>query len=314
MRDNYLFVNGVDESTHVVATYFIGGKDLVKCAEGIAIGQSIGNPNVETRREDDRMMRENLAKIVAERKELKDKSSGIVKIAYPFVNFGGGDGVTQLLCTLQGGQLDIDYIEKCRLLDIKFPDSYLNQFKGPKIGMAEIKKRTGANDRPLLGGIVKPKTGINIPELEDLVKELLEGGVDFIKEDEILGNPSFCDFKERVPRIAKIVQDHNSREKREVFYAPCINSDFPYCLERAKFASENGLNAVHLNFWAGLGAYKSLRDLDLPNTAIFFQKSGDRILTGKNNPYGIEWRVICSIARMSGADFIHAGMWGGYSS
>ena len=178
--------------------------------------------------------------------------------------------------------------------------------------MAEIKKRTGAINRPLLGGIVKPKTGITVDELEELVEELLVGGVDFIKEDEILGNPQFCKFNERVPKVADLIKKYESLQGREIFYAPCINGDYPHFIDRAKFAAASGLKAVHLNIWAGLPTYKALRDLDMSNTAIFFQKSGDKVMTCDRGPYSVSWEVVCQLARMSGADFIHAGMWGGY--
>jgi 2,3-diketo-5-methylthiopentyl-1-phosphate enolase len=74
-----------------------------------------------------------------------------------------------------------------------------------------------------------------------------------------------------------------------------------------------GGQAVHINFWAGLGVYKSIRDLDLP-IFLHFQKSGDKVLTNKNHDFHIDWNVICKLATMMGSDFIHAGMWGGYLS
>jgi len=315
MIEEYLFKKEVDSGEHIIATYFIKSSNLLKAAKAIAIGQSIGNPEVRTQRDSPQIFEHNLAKIIGTKEDFSDnKEQGIVKIAYPLVNFGKGDGVTQLLCTLMGGQMDIDLIRACRLREVDFPEAYLAQFKGPKIGMKEIKKRTGANIRPLLGGIIKPKTGITLPQLKGLVSELLAGGVDFIKEDEILGNPRFCKYNERIPMIADLVRKHEEKQRREIFYAPCINGDYPYFLERAQFAADNGIKAVHLNIWAGLPAYKALRDLDMEDTSIFFQKSGDKVMTSKRNSYSIKWAVMNKLARMSGADFIHAGMWGGYLS
>ena len=313
MIDYYLFKKEVDPEKHIIATYFVESREFLKAVRAIAIGQSIGNPEIRTSRDSAEILENNLAKIMAEPKTFLEMRTGEVKIAYPLENFGEGDGVTQLLCTLMGGQMDIDIIESCRLKDIQLPKEYLKQFKGPKFGMEEIKRRTKALNRPLLGGIVKPKTGISISQLEELIEDLLKGGVDFIKEDEILGNPLCCPFYERVPRIVALVRKYELEQGREIFYAPCINSDYPEMIKRAEFASREGAKAVHLNFHAGLGAYKILRDLDL-NTAIFFQKSGDKVLTGENNKYSIDWPVICKLARLSGVDFIHAGMWGGYSS
>tara|TARA_B100000315_G_C14498101_1_gene551014 strand:- start:335 stop:1246 length:912 start_codon:yes stop_codon:yes gene_type:complete len=190
----------------------------------------------------------------------------------------------------------------------------MREFKGPQIGMDEIKKRTTAIGRPLLGGIVKPKTGITVPQLVELVDEMLVGGVDFIKEDEILGSPGFCDFYERVPAVLEVVRRREEEQGREIFYTPCINANPAEAMKRAQFASEAGAKAVHLNFHAGLGVYQDLRELDLDDTAIFFQKSGDKVLTSERNAYSIAWPVVCKLARLSGVDFIHAGMWGGYSS
>jgi len=313
--DKYLFEEA-DPDTHVIATYKMWAHgEAEKAVKALAIGQSIGNPDVRTQRDTPELLENHLAKIIEFTPQGKYKSAPTTaKIAFPVANYNfKEDGVTQLLCTLMGGQMDIDMIQECRLTDIEFPQIVLNSFQGPKFGLNEIKQRAKAIDRPLLGGIIKPKTGISITQLEQMVTELIEGGVDFIKEDEVLGDPACCPFYERVPKIVDLVKRLSAMQGKEVFYAPCINADPPFYAERAIFASENGANAVHLNFWAGLGAYKHLRSLDL-NTAIFFQKSGDKILTEKEHKYSIDFSVICQLARMSGVDFIHAGMWGGYLS
>jgi ribulose-bisphosphate carboxylase large chain len=104
----------------------------------------------------------------------------------------------------------------------------------------------------------------------------------------------------------------NYLQGKNIVYAVSIHSDFPYLSERVKKVYEFGGNAVHINFWCGLGAYKTVRELDLP-LFLFFQKSGDKILTNKSHTFNIDWTVICQLAGMMGVDFIHAGMWGGYS-
>lgn len=75
------------------------------------------------------------------------------------------------------------------LLTLNSQKQVLKHFKGPKFGINGVREFTGAYDKPLLGGIVKPKTGITPQVLLELVKELVEGGVNFIKEDEIMANP-----------------------------------------------------------------------------------------------------------------------------
>ena len=96
-------------------------------------------------------------------------------------------------------------------------------------------------------------------------------------------------------------------------YAYCINGDPHVICDRVKKVYELGGNAVHINVWSGLGAYNSIRKMDLP-IFLHFQKSGDKTFTDSSHRFGIEWTVICELAGMMGVDFIHAGMWGGYSN
>jgi ribulose-bisphosphate carboxylase large chain len=210
---------------------------------------------------------------------------------------------------VMGGQLDIDNISYCRLIDLRFPSKVKEYFKGPKFGIDQIREYVGVKDRPLLGAIVKPKTGITPELLAQIVEELVAGGVNFIKEDEILSNPEFCPISVRVPLVMDIIK----RSGRNVVYCVCINSDFPYVIDRVKEVHALGGNGVHINFWNGLGVYKAVRELDLP-IFVHFQKSGDKILTDKSHRFSIDWNVICQLAGLMGVDFIHSGMWGGYMS
>lgn len=314
MIDDYLYQPSVDENEHIIASYYLKGSNLLSVAKALAVGQSIGNPSLRSGFETEKILVDHLAKILDLENNLRSKKRGVVRVAFPLNNFDiEEDGVTQILCTLMGGQMDIEYIQSCRLLDVQLPGRLKKCFKGPKFGLPEIKRRAGAENRPLLGGIIKPKTGMNLEEMIEVCRQLLEGGVDFIKEDEILGNPACCPFRERVKAISELVNDFGEREGREIFYAPCINSDYPHFIDRAKYAAECGAKAIHLNIWAGFGAYRALRELDL-GTALFFQKSGDQVITCEDNVYSISWRVVCKLTRLIGVDFIHAGMWGGYLS
>ena len=197
--DNFLFNESVDLNNYFIAKYFLKSNDMLRAAKGIAIGQSIGNPNVRLDGETAELLENHLAVILDHPENLKNKKEAIVKIAYPVKNLNlEEDGVTQLTCIVMGGQMDIEEILSCRLMDLELPEIFLKTFKGPKIGMNNIKKRTNSIGRPLLGGIVKPKTGLDIETLKTVCVNMVKGGVDFIKEDEILGNPSCCPFEERV--------------------------------------------------------------------------------------------------------------------
>jgi ribulose-bisphosphate carboxylase large chain len=306
-----IFLDAINYEDYVVATYELeGSHSLANAAWELAIGQSVGNPNVRNQWETDDLFITYSAKVIGKYADMLDKTRGVIQIAFPTVNTNWKeDGITQLMVQLMGGQLDIDNIKYCRLLNLEFPDSVKSVFLGPKYGIKGIREYIGVQDRPVLGGIIKPKTGITPEVLLKMVQELVEGGVNFIKEDEILSNPDFCPISVRVP----LIMDYIKQSGKKVIYAVCINSDFPYVIDRVRQVYELGGNAVHINFWNGLGVYKAVRELDLP-IFVHFQKSGDKILTDKTHRFSIDFSVICQLAGMMGVDFIHAGMWGGYSS
>tara|TARA_R110000822_G_scaffold13216_1_gene47071 strand:- start:1118 stop:2305 length:1188 start_codon:yes stop_codon:yes gene_type:complete len=305
------FREEIDPEKYVIATYFLEGvNDLASAAWCLAIGQSVGNPNVRNCWETDELFENHSCVIQGLEEELMSVKSGIVKIGFPAINTDWkSDGISHMLCQLMGGQMDIDNILQCRLKDIQFPKSVLTKFLGPRFGIKGVREYTGVQDKPLLGAIIKPKIGVSPEVLKEMVKELVDGGVNFIKEDEIMSNPSCCPLEDRVKLISQTIK--NSGKK--VIYAYCINGDPHSIRQKVETVHSLGGNAVHINVWSGLGVYRSIREMDLP-LFIHFQKSGDKTFTDSSHRFGIDWSVICSIAGMSGVDFIHAGMWGGYSS
>ena len=273
----------------------------------IAVGQSIGNPTKRSVWETDEMIEDYCAKIL--RSKDFDKKKGQVTIAYPNANIDWDtDGIAHLLCIIQGGQVDIDSIKKCRVLDIDIhPQIIDTHFKRPAHGITGMREFTGVYGKPLFGGIIKPKTGITPQVLLDMTKQLVEGGVNFIKEDEILSNPNVCRLQDRVELISNYITG------KRVVYCFCINSDPAHIQDRVRFVMQNGGNGIHINVWSGLGSYRTIRNMD-SGAYIHYQKSGDKVITHKKNPFGIEWTVLCKLAAIAGVDTIHAGMWGGYLS
>lgn len=282
----------INTEDYIIATY--KGLDK-KGAWGTAIGQSVGNPEYRSKWETEELFRDHSCLI------LEDG-----QIAFPLVNIDlRTDGISHLLVMLMGGQLDIRGIDHCQLVKLEFPEQAKECFMGPKYGIRGIRDYTKCQDRPLLGGIIKPKTGVSPSVMLDMVKEMVDGGVNFIKEDEILSDPSFCRIKDRVPMIMDYLHDKN------VVYSVSIHADPPYLLDRVKLVNKLGGNSVHVNFWCGLGSYKAIRELDL-NMFVHFQKSGDKIFTNPNHNFSIAWPVVCQLIGMMGVDFAHAGMIGGY--
>jgi len=297
-----------DLNNYFYVRYWVKSATTVHdAAFDIAVGQSIGNPSKRSVWETPEMIERFCCKIL-NGPDL-DKSEGYVEVAFPLVNIDWAtDGIAQLICTIAGGNADIDRILRFRALRIEFSDDFVKKnFNRPKYGLSGFRKLTGRHNKPLFGGIVKPKTGITPHQLLEITKQLVDGGVDFIKEDEIMANPGVCRLEDRVELISNYIRDTN------VVYCFCINADPVHVVPRARFVAENGGRGVHINVWSGLGSYKSIRDADLP-LYIHYQKSGDKVFTHKDNPFSVSWQLLCQLATYCGVDTIHAGMWGGYLS
>ena len=100
-----------------------------------------------------------------------------------------------MLSTIIG---NISMAGRLKLLDIKFPKEYMDGFLGPKFGVEGIRDLLGVYDRPLLNNMVKPCTGYT-PEVGcKLFSLAIEGGVDIVKDDELIADPPFCPREERI--------------------------------------------------------------------------------------------------------------------
>ena len=308
----------VDPEKYIIAKYWINSKTTVRdAALHIAIGQSVGNPKERSVWETDELFEKHSCMVTSIKEhgrtistswDESDVEVGYIEVAFPTANTDfATDGISHLLCQLMGGQLDIDIIQRCQLQDLKIPNSVRSQFK-PNHGIQKIRDFTQCYDKPLLGGIVKPKTGLNEKMLVGMVEQMMHNGVNFIKEDEIMANlPSFP-IKERL-RVLRPILDYH----KNVIYAFCINSDPMHLVNNVKTISDGGGNAVHINIHSGLGTYRCIREI-APELFIHYQKSGDKLITNPRHDFHIEWRVLCQLAVLSGVDFIHAGMYGGYAN
>jgi len=284
--------------------------NLREAAWNLAIGQSVGNPSVRNEWETEELFENHSCIIVADEAELKYKQKGRVVIAFPIINTDfNTDGISHLLCQLMGGHVDIDIIQKCRLVDLLLPERVTKYFLGPKYGISGFRKFTTQYQKPLFGSIVKPKIGISPKILLEMTKQMVDGGVDFIKEDEIMSNPSIAPLEKRVDIIANYL----ANQSRKVVFCHTINCDPHVVVDRVKRVHELGGNGVHINVFSGLGVYNSIRKLDLP-LYLHYQSSGAKVFTDINHRFSIAWSVMCQLATLMGVDTIQTGMIGGYSN
>jgi ribulose-bisphosphate carboxylase large chain len=306
-----IFQEQLDTSKYYIATYVIKSKTTLKdAAWNLAIGQSVGNPNVRNEWETEELFSNHSCVIGHTEHELMQKNEGEVRIGFPIANNDWEtDGISHMLCQLMGGHVDIDIVKKCRLIDLHLPLSVTKNFLGPKYGINGFRKFTDQFDKPLFGSIVKPKIGVTPQILLEMVKQMVDGGVDFIKEDEIMSNPIIAPLEKRV----EIISNYLAKQSRKVVFCHTINCDPHVVVDRVKKVYELGGNGVHINIFSGLGVYNSIRKLDLP-LFLHYQSSGAKVFTDINHRYSISWNVMCYLATLMGVDTIQTGMIGGYSN
>ena len=157
--------------------------DPQRVAHCIAMGQSIGNPDLRSEIEIMNVM-EMAAEIISIEADIVTVRFNLKALIWP--NFA------QLLCIVMGGQSDIADVIRCRVVDI----IGLPKVHSPNVGLRKFKERVGATNRPLVGTIIKPKSGLSSQQLCSIVDEMIDGGTDFIKEDEIMSENSYTPIAE----------------------------------------------------------------------------------------------------------------------
>src|SRR4051812_3558315 len=112
---------GPSENYIIVQYEVVSKTNLYEAAWNIAVGQSVGNPNVRSSYETPELFETHGCQVMGNHEQLRKFKNGIVEIAFPVENIGQIDGVGHLLNILMGGLVDIDIIEKCVLLAVSFP-------------------------------------------------------------------------------------------------------------------------------------------------------------------------------------------------
>ncbi|MFG6685989.1 ribulose-bisphosphate carboxylase large subunit family protein [Mariniflexile sp. HNIBRBA6329] len=225
-----------------------------------------------------------------------------VKVSWSVENFGYN--IPTLISTLQGNLYELRQFTGLKLDDFELPDSYKNHFKGPKFGMKGTKKLASVgSDRPMIGTIIKPSVGLTPEYTADLVKTLAEAGIDFVKDDELLGSSGNSPFAVRVHQIMKVINAFADKTGKKIMYAFNITGD----LETMKTNYETVLNAggtcamlsINSVGWAGV---KQI--CDFGELSIHGHRNGWGMIN-RHPLLGINFPAYNKIWRLAGVDQMH---------
>ncbi|RPH71187.1 MAG: ribulose 1,5-bisphosphate carboxylase, partial [Hyphomicrobiales bacterium] len=124
-------------------------------------------------------------------------------IAFPFEAIG--TDLAALMTIAIGGVYSIRGFTGIRIIDMKLPEAFGKAWPGPQFGVAGTRRLTGVHDRPIIGTIIKPALGLRPHETAALVRDVIDAGVDFVKDDEKLMSPAYSPLEARVKAIMPMI-------------------------------------------------------------------------------------------------------------
>ena len=283
----------------IIATYRLSPEpkeDLKKKAESIALGQTVGawTPLPGT---DPNHWEKHRGEVVATRS--LDRASE-VQVAFPTANCE--PDIASLL-TMVFGKVSLD--GKIKLIDLELPAEWINQFPGPKFGVSGIRGRLNIKDRPLTMAIFKPCVGLSPEQLGEMFQGLIEGGLDLVKDDEILPDLPTAPTQDRLKTCLAAANELKQKTGRNVLYAVNLTGPASTLLERAEELQALGANCFLLNAlsygWATLEALARSPKIQTP---IMAHPALSGALCSAPE-YGFGYPLILGkLMRLAGADFV----------
>lgn len=229
----------------------------------------------------------------------------IVKIAYPMQLFELGN-MPNILSSVAGNVFGLRALKNLRLNDIVFPRALIQSFKGPKYGIAGIRKLLKVFNRPFVGTIIKPKLGLKTVDHAKVACDAWVGGCDIVKDDENLGSQKFNPFEDR---LVKTLESRDRAEKatgEKKIYMINITAETNEMLRRAEAVVNHGGEYMMIDILTcGFAALQTLRDRNF-DLVIHAHRAGHAAFT-KDPKHGISMRVIAEVARIVGVDQLHVG-------
>jgi ribulose-bisphosphate carboxylase large chain len=222
-------------------------------------------------------------------------------IAHPHANFGAR--FPNMLSAICGeGVFFTPGIPIIQLEDVRFPNSFLSAFTGPRFGVAGLRAQLQAYHRPIFFGVIKPNIGLDPEAFAVLGYEGLRGGLDIAKDDEMLADPSWSPLAVRAAAMGRSRERAAQETGTPKMYLANITDDVDRLVSQHDVAVAAGANAVMLNAMpVGLSAARMVtQQARVPVVAHFPMIAAFSRVPG----YGVHSRVFTKLQRLAGFDVI----------
>ena len=224
-----------------------------------------------------------------------------IVLSFPFENMGAN--LPTLSATVCGNLYELSDHSGLRLLDLELPDAFAQVYPGPQFRIEGTRRLAGVYDRPIIGTIIKPSVGLSPAQTAELVKELAEAGLDFVKDDELMADPPHSPLKERVAAVMRVVNDHADRTGKKVMVAFNISDEVDAMKRHHDTVLAAGGTCIMLSLnHVGFAAASHIRNhSQLP---IHGHRNGWGLYT-RCPELGIAFPAYQKLWRLAGVDHIH---------
>lgn len=293
-------------SSDCIATYrcYDPQADFDKKAQGIAVGLTVGSwTDLPAARQAE--MEKHLGRVISvdvhePGTDGPQERYADIRIAYPDINFSAD--IPALLVTVFG-KLSMD--GKIKLVDLTLSDRFMERFSGPKFGLYGVRDLVGVQKRPLLMSIFKSVIGHDLEGLREQFYRQALGGVDLIKDDEILFENPLTPLQRRVETCMKAAQEAEKETGQKLLYAVNLTGPTFSLKEQARKAIDAGANALLFNVLAY--GFDVLHELSR-DPAITVPIAAHPAMAGAFYPspyYGIAAPLLLGkLMRLAGADLV----------
>ncbi len=222
-------------------------------------------------------------------------------IAWPLENMGVN--LSNLMATVAGNLFELSPFSALKLLDITVPEAYREKYSGPKFGIEGTRRLCQVEERPVIGTIIKPSVGLSPAATARQLETLIEAGLDFIKDDELMGDSPHSPFTERVDAVMEVIHRYADRTGKQPMFAFNLSGDIDDMLRRHDYVLEKGGTCVMASLnWVGISGMVQLsRHSQLP---IHGHRNGWG-LYARSEHIGMAFKAFHKIFSMAGADHIH---------
>ena len=226
---------------------------------------------------------------------------GVVEVGFPIHNVG--PNLPNLYATIAGNLFELGELTGLRVLDLDLPDDFAAQFPGPAFGASGTREITDVYGRPLIGTIIKPSIGLTTDDTAELVDSLCEADIDFIKDDELIGDPPYAPLETRVKAVMAVVNRHADRMGRKVMVAFNISDDIDAMRRHHDLVVKEGGTCVMASVnWTGPAAITALRRH--ASVPIHGHRNGFGMMN-RSPSLGMDYRVYQKLWRLAGVDQLH---------